>query len=67
MAQDTESKARIQGVAAQIRTFPFLFGSMLGKCILKHTDNLSRMLQHVLMSARLLELSILGDPFDESL
>jgi len=51
VTQDTESKARIQGVAAQMRTFPFLFGSMLGELILKHTDNLSRTLQHVSMSA----------------
>ena len=47
MTQDTESMARIQGVAAQMRTFPFLFGSMLGELILKHSDNLSRTLQHI--------------------
>ena len=46
-----EAKARIQGVAAQMRTFTFFFGSMLSELVLKHTDNLSRTLQHVSMSA----------------
>ena len=48
---DTEVKARIQGVAAQMTTFTYLFGSMLGELVLKHTDNLSRTLQHASMSA----------------
>ena len=48
---DTEAKARIQGVAAQMTTFTYFFGSMLGELILKHTDNLSRTLQHASMSA----------------
>ena len=47
---DTEAKARIQKVAAQMKTFTYLFGSMLSKLVLKHTDNLSRTLQHVSMS-----------------
>ena len=38
-------------MAAQIKTFTYLFGSMLDKLVLKHTDNLSRTLQHVSMSA----------------
>ena len=45
--QDTEAKARIQAVAAQMKTFTYLFGSMLGKLVLKHTDNFSETLQHV--------------------
>ena len=48
---DMETKARIQGVAAQMTTFTYLFGSMLGELVLKHTDNLSRTLQHVSFSA----------------
>ena len=48
---DTETKARIQGVAAQMRTFTFFFGLLLGERVLRHTDNLSRTLQHVSMSA----------------
>ena len=34
-----------------MKTFTYLFGSMLGKLVLKRTDNLSRTLQHVSMSA----------------
>ena len=49
--QDTDAKATIQGVAAQMKTFTYLFGSMLGKLVLKHTDNLSKTLQHVSRSA----------------
>ena len=48
---DTEAKARIQGVAAQMTTFNYFFGSMLGELILKHTNNLSRTIQHVSQSA----------------
>ena len=48
---DTETKARIQGVAAQMRTFEFFFGSMLGELVLKHTDNLNKTLQHASTSA----------------
>ena len=48
---DTEVKARIQEVAAQMTTFTYLFGSMLSELVLKHTDNLSRTLQHASMSA----------------
>ena len=49
--KDTETKARIRGVAAQMSTFTYLFGSMLGELVLKHTDNLSRTLQHTSLSA----------------
>ncbi len=44
-------KSRIIGVSALMRTFGYLFGTMLGELILKHTDNLSRTLQHADMSA----------------
>ena len=50
-SNDTETKARIQGVAAQMRNFTFFFGLLLGELVLRHTDNLSRTLQHVSMSA----------------
>ena len=49
--KDTELKARIQGVAAQMMKFEFDFGVSLGVLILYHTDNLSRMLQKADMSA----------------
>ena len=51
VTQDTEAKARIQGVAALMRKFTFMFGSILGELAIKHTDNLSRTLQHISISA----------------
>ena len=35
-------KARIQGVAAQMRKFDFFFEVSLGYLILRHTDSLSK-------------------------
>ena len=51
VTKDTEAKARIQGVASQMQTFNFIFGTMLGEMILRHADNLSSTLQHKSMSA----------------
>ena len=51
VVQDTETKARIRGVSAVMNTFDYLFGNMLGEMILKHSDNLSRALQHESLSA----------------
>ena len=51
VCKDTETKARIQGVSSQMQTFMFLFGNMLAEMVLRHTDNLSRALQHQIMSA----------------
>ena len=48
---DTETKARIQGVAIQMKTFNYVFGNMLGELILRHSDNLSSTLQHKSLSA----------------
>jgi hypothetical protein len=45
VARDTESKARIYGVQAQMKKFSFLFGVYLAELILRHTDNLSKALQ----------------------
>ena len=49
--KNTETKARIAGVAAQYEKFDFLFGTHLGVLIFRHTDNLSRTLQGKHMSA----------------
>ena len=38
---DAETKARIQGVADQMRTFDLFFGASLTLLILRHADNLS--------------------------
>ncbi len=50
-AHDTGTKARIQGVSSQMSTFDYLYGNILGELILRHTDNLSRTLQHKTLSA----------------
>ena len=47
---DSEIKAGIIGVQAQIASFDFLFGVSLGALILTHSDNLSKTLQHKSMS-----------------
>ena len=51
LGKRTEAKARILGVLAQMSTFPYLYGTMLAKMILKHADNLSTTLQYKSMSA----------------
>ena len=40
-------KARINGVASQMKGFDFFYGVSLGQLILRHSDNLSRTLQRV--------------------
>ena len=50
LVKDTEMKARIQGVTAQIKNFNYFFGVSLG-LILRHTDNHSRTMQRADMSA----------------
>jgi len=51
LVRDTESKARINGVCSQMKTFDFMFGAVLGEMILRHSDNLSKTLQHKATSA----------------
>ena len=48
---DTESKARINGVSAQMKTYDFVFGATLGEMILRYSDNLSQCLQKKTISA----------------
>ena len=43
--------ARIRGVAAQMKVFDFFYGLVLGELLLRHSDNLSRALQHSSISA----------------
>ena len=45
IVHDTETIARIRGVASQMQCFDFFFGLVLGEILLRHTDNLSRTLQ----------------------
>ena len=49
--KETEMKARIQGVAAQMLKFDYYFGLSLGLLILRHSDNLSKTMQRKDMSA----------------
>lgn len=51
VVKDSETIARINGVASQMNTFRFLFGVELWEMILRHTDNLSKTLQHKDFSA----------------
>lgn len=44
IVHDTETIARIQGVASQMHSFNFFFGLLLADSLLRHTDNLSRTL-----------------------
>ena len=50
-SKDIDIRARIKGVDAQMKTFDFLFGVILEQSILRHTDNLSKGLQHEVLSA----------------
>ena len=49
--RDSEMRARIGGVAAQMEKFDFFFGVELGRKILNMADNLSRSLQEKCISA----------------
>lgn len=51
VVRESMVKARINGVAAVMNSFKFLFGLMLAERILKHTDNLSRTIQASSMPA----------------
>ena len=45
IVHDSETVARIRGVAAQMQSFDFFWGLVLGECLLRNTDNLSKTLQ----------------------
>ena len=51
IAKESEVRARIIGVQHTMSTFEYFFGLLLGKRILKHTDNLSKTLQNPSLSA----------------
>ncbi len=48
---DSEVRARLLGVQATMTKFSYLFGVVLGECILTHTDNLSKTLQNPCLTA----------------
>lgn len=47
---DSETRARVNGVASQMKTFDYFFGACLLHSILRHSDNLSKTMQHTKMS-----------------
>ena len=49
--KEAEMRSRIIGVSASMKSFDFLFGTVLGEMLLRHSDNLSRTLQSHYMSA----------------
>lgn len=51
VVRDTEVIARINGVSSCMEKFAFIFGVVLGRMILGHTDNLSKSLQVKTLSA----------------
>ena len=51
VVHDSETRARIRGVSSVMCSFKYVFGNLLGECLLKHADNLSSTLQHSSFSA----------------
>jgi len=48
---DTEIKSCVIGVSTQMTSLEYLFGTLLGECILRNIDNLSKTLQNPEMLA----------------
>ena len=48
---DSESRARIHGLKAQISKFDFQFRICLGECVIHQTDNFSKTLQSPMVNA----------------
>ena len=51
VATDSEVRARLVDVPTTMTKFSYLFGVILGECILTHTDNLSKTLQNPFLTA----------------
>ena len=51
IAPDSETRTRITGKAFKMSTFAYLFGVLLGECVQKHSDNLSKTLQSPTLTA----------------
>ena len=48
---DSDTRARVNGIDSQIKSFDFFFGASLLCRLLSRTDNVSKTLQHTAMSA----------------
>ena len=51
IVHDCDTHAQIDGVKASMKTFHYLFGLVLGQCLLRHADNLSKTLQSPTLTA----------------
>ena len=51
VATDSEVHARIVGVQTTVTKFEYLFGVILGDCILNHTNNFGKTLQNPSLTA----------------
>ena len=51
VATDSDVRARLVGVQTTMTKFSYVFGVILGECILTHTDNLSKTLQNPSLTA----------------
>ena len=51
VVKETEMRATIIGVSSCMKTFNFFFGLVLGDLVLRHSDNLSKTLQSLQISA----------------
>lgn len=48
---DSETRARVNGIDSQMKTFHFYFGASLLHNLLSHTDNLSKTVQQMKLNA----------------
>ena len=48
---DSETRACVNGLASQMKTFNFFFGVCQFYTVLRHADNLSKTLQYTMLSA----------------
>ena len=58
VVKDSDMKARVQGVTAQLRKFEFFFGVTLRFLILRHIDNLNKSLQSRYVSQEVMSLTL---------
>ena len=57
---DLEVKSRITGVRYQMETFDFYFSVQFGNLVLRHSDNLSKTIQKLTLSAGIVRLASLS-------
>ena len=50
IVHDCDTRVQIGGVKASMKTFHYRFGLVLGQCLLRHADNLSKTLQSLTLT-----------------